>query len=228
MSRERLELADDAVAAAVRARRRREPRRSAYSTTRSGNSSSSASTGVLSVFDIATWTRARAVGVRARALAAAERLVVGEVVVAEREVVHRPLAERAAERARARGRRRARTSRRCRPTTAAGGRALSSEPSGAITVDRPVGAGAGRDVGVGEHAHGEVGRRLRVTASGQLRLPACWAARAGEVERQLVAVDGRGQRAARGRRRAPRARRARVRVAVVAASARHARVRRSA
>ena len=41
---------------------------------------------------------ARAVGVRAGALAAAERLVVGEVVGAEREVVHRALAERAAER----------------------------------------------------------------------------------------------------------------------------------
>ena len=40
---------------------------------------------------------ARAVGVRAGALAAAERLVVGEVVVAEREVVHRALAERVAE-----------------------------------------------------------------------------------------------------------------------------------
>src|SRR5690349_20624512 len=41
---------------------------------------------------------ARPVGVLARALAAAQRLVVGEVVVAEREVVHRALAERAAER----------------------------------------------------------------------------------------------------------------------------------
>ena len=42
--------------------------------------------------------RARPVRVGAGALAAADRLVVGEVVVAERQVVHRPLAERAAER----------------------------------------------------------------------------------------------------------------------------------
>ncbi len=42
---------------------------------------------------------ARPVGVRARALAAAERLVVGEALVAEREVVHRALALRAPERA---------------------------------------------------------------------------------------------------------------------------------
>src|SRR3712207_7579858 len=42
---------------------------------------------------------ARAVGALARALPAAERLVVGEAVVAEREVVHRALAQRAAERA---------------------------------------------------------------------------------------------------------------------------------
>src|SRR6202008_4126323 len=41
---------------------------------------------------------ARPVGVGARALAAAERLVVRERVAAEREVVHRALAERAAER----------------------------------------------------------------------------------------------------------------------------------
>ena len=91
-----------------------EPRRSAYSITRSGNSRSSASIGVFSVLLIATCTRARPVGVRARALAAAERLVVGEALVAEREVVHRALSLRAAERARARGRRRARRSPRCR------------------------------------------------------------------------------------------------------------------
>src|SRR3954452_19679617 len=41
---------------------------------------------------------ARSVSVLTGALAAAERLVVGELVVAEREVVHRSLAERTSER----------------------------------------------------------------------------------------------------------------------------------
>ena len=92
-----------------------EPRRSAYSITRSGNSRSSASIGRVQRVAHRHVHAARPVGVRARALAAAERLVVGEALVAERQVVHRPLALGAAEGARARGRRRARRSRRCPP-----------------------------------------------------------------------------------------------------------------
>ena len=71
-----------------------------------------------------------------------------------------------------------------------------------------------RDVGVGEHAHGEAGRRERVTASGQLRLPSCWPALPVKSSVELVAGDRRGAGAARGRRRAPRARRSPSRVAV--------------
>ena len=46
----------------------------------------------------------------------------------------------------------------------------------------------------------------RVTASGQLRLPSCWARAAGEVEDQPLAGDGRAQAQHGGRPRAPRAR----------------------
>ena len=77
-------------------------------------------------------------------------------------------------------------------TTAAGGRALSSEPSGAMTFDRPVGARGRRDVGVGEHADGEparaAGDRERAVEVALVLL-----GRAGEVERQLVARDRRRQ-----------------------------------
>ena len=106
-------LGDQRVAAAARApraRARRRRRRCARhrrrirgagctATTRIGNSSSSASIGVLSVLLIATWTPLGPSASRAGALAAADRLVVDDVVVAERDVVHRALAERAAERA---------------------------------------------------------------------------------------------------------------------------------
>ena len=68
------------------------PRRSESSRTRSGNSLSSASTGVLRVFDIATWMALGSVGVRTGALAAAEGLVVGEVLAGKGQVVHRSLA----------------------------------------------------------------------------------------------------------------------------------------
>ena len=80
-------VASSARAPRARARRRRrrgarpappEPRRSAYSTTRSGNSSSSASIGVLSVLLIATCTPLGPSASGAGALAAADRLVVGE------------------------------------------------------------------------------------------------------------------------------------------------------
>ena len=57
-----------------------EPRRSAYSVTRSGNSRSSASIGRVEGVAHRDVHAARAVRVRARALAAAERLVVGERV----------------------------------------------------------------------------------------------------------------------------------------------------
>ena len=77
------------------------------------------------------------------------------------------------------------------PATAAGERALSSEPSGAMTVDRAVRAGAGRDVGVGEHAHGEQARARR-DRQRAVEVALVLRGRAGEVERQRVAVDGGG------------------------------------
>ena len=55
---------------------------------------------------------------------------------------------------------------------------------------------------------------MRVTASGQLRLPACCGALPVKSRTSAVAVDGRGAGAARGRRRRPPGRRGRARVAV--------------
>ena len=100
---------------------------------------------------------ARPVGVRAGALAAAERLVVGPRVGAEGEVVHGALAQRAAE-----GAEHEVGHARRRLDVAAGdrrGRArVEQRALGRDDRDRAVGAGAGRDVGVGEHAHGEQAR----------------------------------------------------------------------
>ena len=132
----------------------------------------------------------RAVGVRAGALAAADRLVVGEAVVAEDDVVHRPLTLRGhGHRLPERGEDDVDDPARrlvLPAATAAGGRALTRQPSGARTV---TGAKAPPDAG----RSGAVRQRTtkkqaeRVTASGQLRLPVVLRRRAGEVDVDRVA-----------------------------------------
>ena len=79
------------------------------------------------------------------------------------------------------------------PTTAAGERALSSEPLGRDHVDRAVGAGVGGDVGIGQDADGEVAGRAG-DRERAVEVALVLAGRAAEVERQRVAVDGRPQR----------------------------------
>ena len=95
------QLPDDAVASSVEARAARaEPQ--PWRSTRSGYASSSASAGVVSVFDIVTCmppARLR----RGMRPGRRRRLVVGEAVVAEREVVHRSLALRGTDRLPERG-----------------------------------------------------------------------------------------------------------------------------
>ena len=110
-------------------------------------------------------------------------------------------------------------------TTAAGGRALSREPSGATHLDRPVRAGAGRDVGVGEDAHGEVARRAR-DRERAVEVAVVLGGAAGEVEVSSSPETVAATRSSRSPSRASRTSRA---SAVPSGSAsRHARVRRSA
>ena len=140
------------------------PRRSESSRTRSGNSVSSASTGVFRVFDIATWIALGPSASGAGALAAAERLVVGEVLVGQGQVVHRPLALGGRPGGRRRGprspgRRRGWRSRRCRRRRRPGSAALSRQPGGARTSIGRWAPARGRRVGVGEDADGEEGGR---------------------------------------------------------------------
>src|SRR4051812_46178864 len=98
---------------------------------------------------------ARAGGVLTRALSAAKRLVVGEVVVAGREVVHGPLAQGAAER----GQHQVGYARRGLDVAGGhrGGWARVEQRS--LRGDhrhRAIGAGARRHVRIGEDAHGEI------------------------------------------------------------------------
>ena len=86
--------------------------------------------------------------------------------------------------------------------TAAGGRALSRLPSGAITRERAVGALARRHVGVGEHAQGEVAGRQR-HGERAVEVAVVLGGRAGEVEHDPLAVH---RRAAAAARRSPSAR----------------------
>ena len=116
---------------------RRRPSRAAPRTrcTRSGNSISSASIGVLSVLLIATWTADGPSRVGARSLAAADRLVVGEVARCRASGCsscpgpQRRRRHRLAERAPSRRRRCGSRSRRCRPRPRPAARALTSEPA---------------------------------------------------------------------------------------------------
>ena len=138
---------------------------------------------------------ARSVGVRAGALAAAERLVVGEARVAEREVVHRALALRAPERAEhevgdARGG--LDVARRHR---SAGAR-VEQRSLGGAHLDRAVRAGGRRDVRVGEHAHREQARRAR-DRERAVEVARVLLGAAGEVQQQPLAVDRRRAGAAR-------------------------------
>src|SRR4051812_29875624 len=130
--------------------------------------------------------RARAVGVRARALTAAQRLVVGEVLVAEGDVVHRPLTERSPERGEnevghARG----------GLDVAAGDRrrrpGVEQRALGRPDLDRAVGAGGGRDVGVRQDADGEVAGRAR-HGERAVEVAAVLSGAAAEVEDESVAV----------------------------------------
>ena len=152
---------------------------------------------------------ARAVRVGARALAAAERLVVGEVVVAEREVVHRALAERAAERGQhevghaRRGLDVAGRHRRGRPR-------VEQAALGGDHRQRAVGALAGRHVGVGEHAQGEVAGR-QGHGERAVEVAVVLRGRAREVERRSSRPRRAPRAAARGPPRPPRARRSRSR-----------------
>ena len=134
---------------------------------------------------------AGAVGVRAGALAAAERLVVGEVGVAEREVVHRPLAERAPERGEDEV---GHPRRRLDVAARHGGRAprVEQRALGGAHLDRAVGAGARRDVGIGQDADGE---EARGPGDGEraVEVALVLASAALEVERQAVPVDGGGE-----------------------------------
>ena len=135
--------------------------------------------------------RARAVGVRAGALPAAERLVVGEALAAQREVVHRPLAECPSE----------------------GGEDEVGDPRGGLDVarhhggrragveqrslrradlDRPVGAGGRRDVGIRQDADREVGRRAR-DGERAVEVALVLERRAREVQDELLAADRRPQ-----------------------------------
>ena len=188
--RERLELAHDPVAAAVRARAARAAPDRVLDDPQRELELQRLDRRVQRVRHRDVHA-GRAVGVRARALAAAERLVVREGVGAEREVVHRALAERAAERAEdevgdaARG---------LDVAGDDGGGRLGVQQRAARRDHRhrPQRARVGRDVGVGEHAHGEEagrdrdGERAVEVAVVLRRAPA-------EVERQLVAGDRRGQ-----------------------------------
>ena len=75
--------------------------------------------------------------------------------------------------------------------TAAGGARVEQRPVFGDDLDRPVRARAGRDVGVGEHAHGKEAGAAR---DGQraVEVARILGGAAAEVEDQPVAVDGRG------------------------------------
>ena len=138
---------------------------------------------------------ARPVGVRAGALAAADRLVVGELARSPRVrlfIVPWPCAgaARASRAPRAPGRRPGSRSRRCRRRPRpAGARSAGSPPGRATSTGRKAPAEGG--------ASGSVSTRTAkkaadlVTGSGQLRLPVDLRVGAGEVERQPLAVDRR-------------------------------------
>src|SRR5271155_5711047 len=188
--RQRLQLADDAIAAAVHARA-------------AGAAAQRVLDHAQREFPLERLDRsvervahrhvnaARAIRAGARALAASEGLVVGEARVAEREVVHRALAERAAEG--------------CEDqvgdagggldVSASHGRAGARVQQAALRgahLHRAVGAGRGRDIRVGEDAHGEqagrAGDRERA-----VEIAVMLGRAAGEVERQLLAREGRVQ-----------------------------------
>ena len=91
----------------------------------------------------------------------------------------------------ARGRRRARRSRRCRPRPPRAPRRRAACPGSVITsTGRCAPALGGMSASVSTRTANR--HALRVTATGQLRLPGSCAGAAGEVEDQPVAVDGRG------------------------------------
>src|SRR3954454_12245381 len=131
--------------------------------------------------------RAGTVGVLACPLPAPECLVVREAIVAEREVVHRPLAERVPEGAQHEvGDARARLD---VPRHDGGGRAsVQQGPRLRDHADRAVRAGARGDVRIGEHPHREEARAAR---DGQraVEIAAVLRGAAAEVQRQLVALE---------------------------------------
>ena len=133
--------------------------------------------------------RAGPVGVRARPLAAADRLVVGEARAAEREVVHRPLPQGTAEGSEhqvGHARRGLHVARRDRRA----GAGVEHAALGDTDVDGAVGAGGGRDVGVGQHAHRKEAGRARHRGRA-VEVPLVLGGAAGEVQQQPLAVDHR-------------------------------------
>ena len=110
--------------------------------------------------------------------------------------------------------------------TAAPGARVEQRALGRAHLDRPVGAGGRRDVGVGQHAHGEQAGRAR-DGERAVEVAVVLGRAAGEVEHQPLAVDGRAQAQHEVALAAPRARPRRAR-SPSGSAARHARVRRSA
>ena len=134
---------------------------------------------------------AGAVGVIACTLASAERLVMGERLGPDGEVVHRPLAECAPERRQDEirdARRRLDVSR----GHGGGARRVQQRALGDDDGQRPLGAGARWDVRVGEDTQAEQAGRH---GDGQraVEIAVVLRRRAGEVEHQLVAGNGRRQ-----------------------------------
>src|SRR5215207_381259 len=129
------------------------------------------------------------VGVGTGALATAEGLVVGEVVVAERQVVHRALAERLAEGGQhevghARGGLNV-------PGGHGGGRAgVEQRALRRDHGERPVGPLAGRHVWIAQHAQREVTGRQR-DRERTVQVAVVLRGRAGEVELHPLAVHTR-------------------------------------
>ena len=88
------------------------------------------------------------------------------------------------------------------PATAAGGRALTRHPGGALTSTGPISAGRGGDVRVGQHSQDVVDRRLRHRERA-VEVPGALRGGAREVDREVVAGDAhrrpRSRAARRGR-----------------------------
>ncbi len=138
--------------------------------------------------------RARPVGVGAGALATAGRLVVGEAVAGQGEVVHRALALRGGRRATGKSREDevGNATRRLDVARGHGGRRLRVEQAAlrCANLDRPVRAGRRRRVRIGQHPHDVEGGRLG-DGERAVEVAAHLVRRSREVEDQLVAGHGR-------------------------------------